>query len=69
MASKEVVQNASEFYQIFLSNKLGEKVQVAMLSSTQQSTATEDKTPPHFEQMRQKLLMVAGGNEAAGLSQ
>ena len=39
-------QHSSEFYQVFLSNKLGEKIQVAMLAKNKQ--CTDEELPPHL---------------------
>ena len=47
-------KHSSEFYQVFLSNKLGEKIQVAMLAKNKQ--CPEDELPPHLDQVEQRLM-------------
>ena len=51
---KTTDKHSSEFYQVFLSNKLGEKIQVAMLAKNKQ--CPEDELPPHLDQVEQRLL-------------
>ena len=42
-------KHSSEFYQVFLSNKLGEKIQVAMLAKNKRCPVEE--LPPHLDQV------------------
>ena len=47
-------KHSSEFYQVFLSNKLGEKIQVAMLAKNKRCPVEE--LPPHLDQVEQRMM-------------
>ena len=47
--NKATEQHSSEFYQVFLSNKLGEKIQVAMHAKSKQ--CPDEDLPPHISQL------------------